>query len=258
MGVIGGKDEDEERGEVSADEVNSPSAESSSEQFERRKIKARRAKFYSGESWLSISFPSAKDPSFCERHGNITTCVVTLEADEDFVTKFDSKPVLYSSCKKDAESSEAAQRLMERVRKDLVDIYPQLEGRIVHCEMRGPFGKGLSHTPERFAAKGIRADTPFPNLYVSGPDLTVGDSFSGAIVSSWLTANAVMRYATVDHLFLNKNITSDLVRFLETPEYLEEEDVAVNYSPKSVEVAEKIVLEDAQASGEAGESKKKQ
>jgi hypothetical protein len=62
----------------------------------------------------------------------------------------------------------------------------------------------------------------------------------------------------VDHLFLNKNITSDLVRFLETPEYLEEEDVAVPYSPKNVEVAEKIVLEDAQASGEAGESKKKQ
>ena len=91
----------------------------------------------------------------------------------------------------------------------------QLSGKIAQEALIGPFTKGLSHNPERYAAKGIRADTPYPGLYVGGSDLTVGDSFSGSIVGSWLAANAVMGYGTLDLLFLEKNITSDLERFLD-------------------------------------------
>lgn len=102
--------------------------------------------------------------------------------------------------------------------------------------MQGPFPKGLSHNPERYAAKGIRADTPYPGLYMGGSDLTVGESFSGSIVGSWLVANAVMDYGALDLLFLEKNITSDLERFLEPPIPSEDpdSDVAVPYTPKVI------------------------
>merc|ERR1711862_497483 len=101
------------------------------------------------------------------------------------------------------------QRLMDRVRRDLLELYPQLEGNIQHEELLGPFGKGLSHNPQRYAAKGVRADTPYPGLFLGGSDLTV-DSFSGSIVGGWLAANKVMGYNSVDLLFLKKDITSDL------------------------------------------------
>lgn len=64
--------------------------------------------------------------------------------------------------------------------------------------------------------------------------MTVGESFSGAIVGGWLTANAVMGYGTLDLLFLEKNITSDLERFLDPPVLPADPDkkVAVPYEAK--------------------------
>lgn len=93
--------------------------------------------------------------------------------------------------------------------------------------MVGPIYRGLSHNPERYVAKGIRPESPYPGLYVGGSDLTVGESFSASIVGGWLAANAVMGYSYIDHLFLQKNITSDIVRFLEEPDIPDEEDEAI-------------------------------
>merc|ERR1712238_428836 len=82
---------------------------------------------------------------------------------------------------------------------------------------------------------GNRPVTPFPGLFVGGADLTVADSFSGAVAGSWLAANAVMGYSSVDHLYLQKNITSDLERFLEEPnEDEEKKDLAVPFESKEV------------------------
>ena len=106
--------------------------------------------------------------------------------------------------------------------------------KLLHAEIRGPFQKGLSHTPERYAAKGIRTDTPYPGLYMGGSDLTVGDSFSGATVAGWLVANAVCGYGAVDYLFLEKDIVTDLEQFLEPPILSEEEDFAVPFTPLTV------------------------
>jgi hypothetical protein len=96
----------------------------------------------------------------------------------------------------------------------LLENYPQLHDKIDFISMVGPVRKGLSHTPFRYAVKGIRPETPFPGLFVGGPDLTVGDSFSGAIVAGWMTANAVVKYSFIDHLYLEKNITNDLKQFI--------------------------------------------
>lgn len=88
---------------------------------------------------------------------------------------------------------------------------------------------GLSHTPERYAAKGVRVDTPYKHLLYGGPDVTIGSSFSASLVAAWLAANAVVGYSTFDHLFYQKNITTDLARFMESPGE-DEDDLAVPYS----------------------------
>jgi hypothetical protein len=86
-------------------------------------------KFDPDSSWLKISFPSAKDPSFSSCHGtDVTTCVITVEADDDFVMAFDTKPKLFAIYKDKAGSADQRQRLLERVTKALILEFPQLEG----------------------------------------------------------------------------------------------------------------------------------
>jgi len=86
----------------------------------------RRSKFIPGSSWMKVSFPSAKDPSWVDRHGSVSTCVVTIEADDDFVKAFDTKPKIYSVLNKSGSSD--MERMSDKVLKDLVDTFPQLEG----------------------------------------------------------------------------------------------------------------------------------
>lgn len=214
--------------------------------------------FTPGKSWMKVSFPSAKDPSWRDRHGDVSTCVVTIEADDSFVRQFDTSPKVYSNIK-------YAQRdinlLLERVTKDLLVTFPQLNSKIERCRMIGPERVGLSHTPQRYAAKGIRPATPYPGLFVGGSDLTVGDSFSAAMVSGWMVSNAVLGYSFVDLLYLQKNVTDDLKRFLKCPE-IDEEEIAVPFSPKSIEESidnssEKKNEEDA-AEEQAAESSKEE
>eukprot|EP00980_Cylindrotheca_fusiformis_P002187 scaffold499_cov120-Cylindrotheca_fusiformis.AAC.10 len=249
LGEIGWVDESSEE-EVDPNDINKDPAENpqGSESLSRDKrneagvakaAKKRRTKFETGKSWIQISFPSAKDPSFESRHGSLTTCVVTVEADDDFVTMSDSKPKIYSIHKNKGEASADGQRLIERIRRDLLDVYPQLEGKILSSRLVGPLLRGLSHNPERYVAKGVRPGSLYPGLYVGGSDLTVGDSFSGSVVGGWLVANAVVGYNAVDHLFLQKNITSDIARFLEEPDIPEEEDIAVPYETRRAESSSK-------------------
>lgn len=101
-------------------------------------------------------------------------------------------------------------------------------GKIVHSQLLGPLHRGLSHNPERFAAKGVRPESPYPGLFVGGSDLTV-ESFNGSMVGGWLAANAVTGYNWVDYLFLQKNVTTDIVRYLDPPDVPDEEDLAVPY-----------------------------
>jgi len=191
-----------------------------------QKKKIRRVEFTSGNSWMKVSFPSAKDPSWKERHDGITTCVVTVEAGSDFVREFDTLPKVYSAAK--CGSSETA-RLLERVTKDLIDNFPQLKDKISFCRIVGPTREGLSHNPQRFAAKGIKPKTPYPGLFVGGSDLTIGDSFSASMVGSWIVSNAIIGYSFVDHLFLEKNVTSDVSQFMKVPRNRNDEDIAVPF-----------------------------
>lgn len=68
--------------------------------------------------------------------------------------------------------------------------------------------------------------------------MTVGESFGGSIVGGWLAANAVMGYSAIDHLFLQKNITTDIEHHLELPYIPDEPDIAVPYTPRTAPPSE--------------------
>lgn len=106
-----------------------------------------------------------------------------------------------------------------------------LLGKVRSHTIVGPRSRGLSHTPERFTAQGVRVDTPFKNLFYGGSDLTIGESLSASLVAAWLACNAVAGYSSsFDHLFLGKNITSDLIQFMNSPGR-NDDDVAVPLEP---------------------------
>eukprot|EP00571_Detonula_confervacea_P008601 CAMPEP_0172316150 /NCGR_PEP_ID=MMETSP1058-20130122/27481_1 /TAXON_ID=83371 /ORGANISM="Detonula confervacea, Strain CCMP 353" /LENGTH=1040 /DNA_ID=CAMNT_0013030407 /DNA_START=76 /DNA_END=3198 /DNA_ORIENTATION=+ len=204
--------------------------------------KTSRSKFTAGASWMKVSFPSAKDPSWSDCHGSVSTCVVTIEADDDFVRMFDTKPQIYSILNnKGTAASGDMERMSGRVVKDLLETFPQLEDKIECIQICGPYRSGLTQNPARFAIKGNKPEMPYPGLFIGGADLTVGDSASGAIVGGWLAANAVMGYSFLDHLYLKKNITSDLKQFIEEPSMATErngvivEDLAVPFKEKVIE-----------------------
>lgn len=232
-GIIGARvlnnQEHDENNEVSVDSSESTHHDdSSSSRGKRTKAnkKPKKCKFYSGQSWMKISFPSAKDPSWTERHGKISTCVVTIEADDDFIHPFDSSPKIFSNRN---FTHDDHQRLLDRVMKDVYANFPQLKDKVDFCSMIGPIRKGLSHTPLRYAAKGIRPKTIYPGLFLGGSDLTIGDSFSGSIVGGWMVANAVIDYSDIDYIYLDKNITNDLILFSKSCKAVDEEDEAVPF-----------------------------
>ena len=218
-GNVGGDDvaiNTEQAGDAPDGEAGSVPASRSTEGFILDTSKANRPKgasrkYHSGQSFLRISFPSAKDPSWNERHPNISTCVATIEADDDFCRMITSGKPNFAMLLKPATSD--IERVLERVSRDVLAQYPNLEGKILAQEIQGPFRSGLSQTPEKFAAKGVRPQTPYPNLFCGGKDLTI-NSFSGSLVGAWLSAHAVLRYTLLDAVVLQKSLNADLETLL--------------------------------------------
>merc|ERR1712226_655751 len=88
---------------------------------------------------------------------------------------------------------------------------------------------GISHTPKRYGAKGICPKTMYPGLYIGGSDITVGDSLSGSILGGWMVVNSILGYNFFDYFYIDKNITTDILKSLhyESSYVLGKEEVAV-------------------------------
>lgn len=99
----------------------------------------------------------------------------------------------------------------------------------------------MSHTPERYVAKGVRADTPYRSLFYGGADLTIGENLSATLVAGWLVSNSLCDYGFIDHLYLSKNITADIAQFMHSPG-IDEVDVAVPYETAEPEEERKEAL----------------
>ncbi len=146
-----------------------------------------------------LSFPSAKDPAWADRHpGRATIDIGGLTSWELFEPYADS-----AWMRRGDEYEELKRRLTDELLGQVLRFCPQLEGRIDHVELATPLSfnhflgrqygdfMSLAHSPRRFALQGLSSHTHVPNLYLSGQDVAAA-GVSGAIVGGAVAASAVL------------------------------------------------------------------
>jgi len=145
-----------------------------------------------------ISFPSAKDPDYLNRHPGTATIEIVAPAPYEWFARW--KGTTWGQRGGDYETLKA--RLGERLMRHLYDKLPHLEGRVDYYEVSTPlstewFGAyrhgelyGLDHTPERLKQEWLGPRTKVEGLWLTGQDtLTCG--VTGAMMAGMLTATAV-------------------------------------------------------------------
>ncbi len=146
-----------------------------------------------------ISFPSAKDPDFANRHpGKATVEVVSFAPYERFHewedTKWMKRGDEYTATKK-----ELSDRLIEVLEREV----PQIAGKIAYSELSTPLSTrhfsayekgeiyGLEHTPARFRERALRPKTGLKGLFLTGQDVCTA-GVAGALFGAVLSASAIL------------------------------------------------------------------
>jgi all-trans-retinol 13,14-reductase len=149
--------------------------------------------------FLFISFPSAKDPTFAERHPGVQTIqVVTLMPFSRFArwreTQWQHRGAEYGAFKR-----QVAERLIDALYRHL----PAIEGMVKTWELSTPLSTchfvgathgqmyGLAHSPARFMARELRPRTPIQNLFLTGQDLSTC-GVMGALTGAVTTASTML------------------------------------------------------------------
>ena len=146
-----------------------------------------------------ISFPSAKDPDYLNRHPGTATIEIVAPAPYEWFEKW--KGTTWGKRGEEYESFKA--ELGERLMRHLYDKLPQLEGKVDYYEVSTPLSTewfsayrrgelyGLDHTPERMQQTWLGPRTRIPGLWLTGQDtLTCG--VTGAMMSGMLTTMAMV------------------------------------------------------------------
>jgi all-trans-retinol 13,14-reductase len=146
-----------------------------------------------------ISFPSAKDPSWSERHGDTATLEMISFAPFDWFQPWeDERWMKRGERYQDLKASFSA-RLLEV----LYEHVPETKGKVAYCELSTPlstkhfanYGQGeiygVSFTPDRFRIPWLSPRTPIKGLYLTGQD-TVAHGVVGALYSGLVTASVVL------------------------------------------------------------------
>lgn len=144
-----------------------------------------------------VSFPSAKDPTFQERHPGRSTIDVIVPARRDWFGAWEDTRWK----RRGADYDELKARLTERLLETVFAKVPQLRGQIDVAELSTPLSAahfsgyehgelyGLDHTPLRYRTP-IPATTRLRGLYLAGQDV-VSCGVSGAMMGGLLAATAV-------------------------------------------------------------------
>ncbi len=147
-----------------------------------------------------LSFASAKDPSWEERHPDTATMEAISVAPFEWFTKWQDTGWQKRGSEYEAFKKELTDRLLEKIYETL----PQIRGKIDHVETSTPlsnrhfsgyeFGElyGLDHSPERFQQRWLRPQTRIKNLFLTGQDV-VSCGITGALLSGALTVSAILR-----------------------------------------------------------------
>jgi all-trans-retinol 13,14-reductase len=146
-----------------------------------------------------ISFPSAKDPDYLNRHPGTATIEIVAPAPYEWFEQWAG-----STWGKRGEDYEAFKdELGERLMRHLYARLPQLEGKVDYYEVSTPLSTdwfsgyqrgelyGLDHTTERLQQDWLGPRTRIPGLWLTGQDtLTCG--VTGAMMSGMLTTMAMV------------------------------------------------------------------
>ncbi|MGB5447868.1 MAG: NAD(P)/FAD-dependent oxidoreductase [Woeseiaceae bacterium] len=146
-----------------------------------------------------ISFPSAKDPDYLNRHPNTATIEIVAPAPYEWFAKWQETTWGKRGDDYDAFKSALGERLMAH----LYEKMPELRGKVDYYEVSTPlstnwFGGyhqgelyGLAHTPERMQQKWLRPQSKIPGLWLTGQDiLTCG--VTGAMMAGMLTTMSMV------------------------------------------------------------------
>jgi len=149
--------------------------------------------------FLFISFPSAKDPTFAERHPGAQTIEVVTVVPFSRFARWDETHWRHRGAEYDA----LKQQLAERLLRELYEHVPAIEGAVKTWELSTPLSTrhfvgasrgqiyGLAHSPERFLARDLRPRTPIRNLFLTGQDVSTC-GVMGALSGAVTTASAML------------------------------------------------------------------
>ena len=146
-----------------------------------------------------ISFPSAKDPDYLNRHPGTSTIEIVAPAPYKWFAEWQETTWGKRGDDYDAFKNALGERLMEH----LYEKMPGLRGKVDYYEVSTPlstnwFGGyrqgelyGLAHTAERMQQEWLRPKTKIPGLWLTGQDtLTCG--VTGAMMAGMLTTMSMV------------------------------------------------------------------
>ena len=156
-----------------------------------------------------VSFPSAKDPEFSEKHPGASTMEAITVSPWQYYDTWSNKP--WKNRGEDYEMLKL--KISNRILEKVYAYVPQAQGAMDYHELSRPLSVksmanyqqgelyGINHDSARFRQKWLRPRTDIKNLYLTGQDvLTVG--VTSALFSGLLTASAI----------LHKNLMSELMK----------------------------------------------
>ena len=146
-----------------------------------------------------LSFPSAKDPDYLNRHPGTATIEIVAPAPYQWFEKWEGSTWGKRGEDYEAFKSELGERLMRYVYEKL----PQLEGKVDYWEVSTPQTTnwfsgysegelyGLEHSAQRLQQDWLGPRTRIPGLWLTGQDtLTCG--VTGAMMAGVLTTTAMI------------------------------------------------------------------
>jgi all-trans-retinol 13,14-reductase len=146
-----------------------------------------------------ISFPSAKDPDYLNRHPGTATIEIVAPAPYAWFEQWEGS----TWGQRGPEYEQFKAMLGERLMRYLYDKLPQLEGKVDYYEVSTPLSTkwfsayrqgelyGLDHSPQRLKQDWLGPRTRIPGLWLTGQDtLTCG--VTGAMMAGLLTTSAMV------------------------------------------------------------------
>ncbi|NXG02843.1 RETST reductase, partial [Sakesphorus luctuosus] len=161
---------------------------------------------------LFVTSPSSKDPTWEMRHPGKSTVAVVTFARYEWFEEWKDKQVH----KRGDDYEDLKKTFVDAIMQTVLKLYPRIEGRIEYLSggtpltnqhyIGSPRGElyGADHDIARLQAEAmaaVRAETPVPNLYLTGQDLCLG-GFMGALQGAIICASSVLK----------RNLYVDLVR----------------------------------------------